>query len=627
MIRIQNLSKSFGAQLLFDDATFNINPKEKIGLVGRNGHGKTTLMRVLTGEDHPDSGDIDIAKGYRIGYITQHLKFTATTVRDEAALGLPEHDSDEVWRAEKILSGLGFSKGDFDRSPFEFSGGYQVRLHLSKVLVSDPDLLLLDEPTNYLDITSIRWLEQFLRTWPKELMLITHDRAFMDAVCTHTVVIHRKKIRKVSGDTSKLYEQIAKEEEIWEKTRLNDEKKRKETEEFINRFRAKARLAGLVQSRIKNLERMEKRDKLEKVTDLEFSFREAPFEPKNMMQVKEISFGYDKDNLLFKDFSLNVAKGDRICIVGRNGKGKTTLLKVLAGEYSPLEGSVNAHSDMRMGYFTQTNVSTLEPNRTVEEEIFAADPASDRSRARGIAGAMMFEGDNALKRIEVLSGGEKSRVMLGKIIMKPVNILLLDEPTNHLDMQSCDALLESIDSFDGAVIVVTHNEMFLHAIANRMVLFQSGNASVFEGSYEAFLEKVGWEEERLDDGSAPVKSEGDSLNKKETRKIRSEIITRRNKTMKPVENRIRKLEDSIVKSEEESEKLTDELVTASAEKNGARCQEISKRLHDLAVIVENAYNDLDAATKESDRLSAEFESELASLGCQVFPFRIPEKEH
>ncbi|MGL4370858.1 MAG: ABC-F family ATP-binding cassette domain-containing protein, partial [Spirochaetota bacterium] len=436
MIRIQNLSKSFGAQLLFDEATFNINPREKVGLTGRNGHGKTTLMKLVTGEDHPDDGTIEMTKNYRIGYITQHLKFTGATVRDEAVLGLPDYEKDEVWKAEKILSGLGFSKDDLNRSPHEFSGGYQVRLHLAKVLISDPDLLLLDEPTNYLDITSIRWLEQFLRTWPKELMLITHDRNFMDSVCTHTVAIHRRKIRKVQGDTGKLYEQIAKEEEIYEKTRLNDEKKRKDAEEIINRFRAKARLAGLVQSRIKNLERMDKRDRLQKVEALEFAFNEKPFEPKNMIGATDITFGYNPDSLLIKNFSLQVLKGDRICIVGRNGKGKTTLLKILAGALEPCAGSVIYHSDVRTGYFTQTNVSTLEPKCTVEDEILAADPSAERQKARGIAGAMMFEGDNALKKLEVLSGGEKSRVMLGKIIMTPVNILLLDEPTNHLDMQS-----------------------------------------------------------------------------------------------------------------------------------------------------------------------------------------------
>jgi ATP-binding cassette subfamily F protein 3 len=612
MIRIQNLSKSYGAQLLFDEATFNINPREKIGLVGRNGHGKTTLMRLLTGEEHSESGNVDIAKDYRIGYITQHLKFKSATVRDEACLGLPEHELDEVWKAEKILSGLGFAKEDLDRAPSEFSGGYQVRLHLAKVLVSDPDLLLLDEPTNYLDITSIRWLEQFLRTWPKELLLITHDRAFMDAVCSHTVVIHRRKIRKVQGDTSKLYEQIAKEEEIYEKTRLNDEKKRKDVEQFINRFRAKARLAGLVQSRIKNLEKMEKRNKLEKVSDLEFAFNEAPFESRSLMQIKDVAFGYDKAEPLFRDFTLSVGKGDRICIVGRNGKGKTTLLRVIAGDIAPDAGEIAYHSDVRMGFFTQTNVSTLEPNRTVEDEILSADPGAERQKARGIAGAMMFEGDNALKRIEVLSGGEKSRVMLGKIIMKPVNILLLDEPTNHLDMQSCDALLESIDSFDGAVIVVTHNEMFLHAIANRMVLFQSGTASVFEGTYEEFLEKVGWEEEKAD-GETPSKPEADSLNKKETRRIRSEILTRRSKILKPLEDRAKKLEAAIVKGESDISRINDELVAASASRDGAKCQELSKLLHETTTSVEKAYEDLDAATSEIETLTSGFDAELAAV--------------
>ena len=356
---------------------------------------------------------------------------------------------------------------------------------------------------------------------------------------------------------------------------------------------------------------MEKRSKLEKVEDLDFVFTEAPFESRSLMQIKEVSFGYDKSDPLFRDFSLSVGKGDRICIVGRNGKGKTTMLRVIAGDLEPDCGEISYHADMRMGFFTQTNVSTLEPNRTVEDEILSADPAAERQKARGIAGAMMFEGDAALKRIEVLSGGEKSRVMLGKIIMKPVNILLLDEPTNHLDMQSCDALLESIDSFEGAVIVVTHNEMFLHAIANRMVLFQGGTARVFEGTYEEFLEKVGWEEEKSED--APVKSEADALNKKDVRRLRSEIITRRNKTLKPLEERAKKLEGTIVSGEGESARISDELVAASAARDGAKCQELSKKLHETTTAVEKAYEELDAVTMQLEQLTAEFDAELSAI--------------
>ncbi len=290
MLTITNLNKSFGGQSIFDNISFNINPGEKIGLTGRNGHGKTTLFRMIINEEHPDSGDISIPKNYKIGYVNQTLNFTKDTIIDETCFGLPEKHKDDRWRAEKILFGLGFSDHDMNLHPDLFSGGYQVRLNLAKVLISEPDLLLLDEPTNYLDVVAIRWLSSFLIQWKGELMLITHDRGFMDRVITDTVGIHRKKIKKVTGTTDKLYGQVLKEEEIFEKTRINDEKKRKEAEVFITRFRAKARLAGLVQSRIKALEKKQVLDKLDKIKTLDFSFSYEPSPAKVLMKISELTY-------------------------------------------------------------------------------------------------------------------------------------------------------------------------------------------------------------------------------------------------------------------------------------------------------------------------------------------------
>jgi len=260
MIVVDNLSKSYGKQGLFDSVSFKVNRKERVGVVGRNGHGKTTLFRMITGEDEPDEGTITKPRKYRIGYVEQRMRFTEATVLAEGARALPPDAPNEIWRVEKVLTGLGFDAADLEKRPSELSGGFQVRLNLTKVLVGDFQMLLLDEPSNYLDITSIRWLERFLSAWPGELLLITHDRSFMDNVVTHVLGIHRRKVRKVEGDTGKYYEQIAAEEEIYEKTRVNDERKMKEMDLFITRFRAKARLGGLVQSRVKSLEKMEKRD-------------------------------------------------------------------------------------------------------------------------------------------------------------------------------------------------------------------------------------------------------------------------------------------------------------------------------------------------------------------------------
>jgi len=527
-------------------------------------------------------------------------------------MGLPEDHRDDKWKAEKILSGLGYSAAEMLMDPRKFSGGFQVRLNLAKVLVSEPDMLLLDEPTNYLDIISIRWLESFLRQWKGELILVTHDRSFMDSVITHTIGIHRQKVRKIEGSTDKLYDQILKEEEIYENTRINDEKKRKEVEIFITRFRAKARLAGMVQSRVKALEKQQSLDKLEKIKDLDFSFSYKPFNAKSLMTVEGLTFSYDKVHDIVKGLSLSVRSDDRICVIGKNGRGKTTLLRLLSGNLTPDSGTITAHPNMSAGYFAQTNVINLNENLTIEEELMAA--GCEKQPARNIAGAMMFEGDDALKKINVLSGGEKNRVLLGKILATPSNLLFLDEPTNHLDMESCDALIAAVDSFPGAVIMVTHNEMFLHSLANRFIVFQSNGVTVFEGSYQYFLEKIGWEEEANQQQGKPGDAAKDSsINKKDMRKLRSEIITRRSRELKPLEERTQKVENLISDKENELKKKNSEMITAAGVKTGREIETLSKEIHSLQKNIDSLFDEYEKLHNELDEKKNYFESELKKL--------------
>jgi ATP-binding cassette subfamily F protein 3 len=496
MIKISGLNKSFGGQVLFDDLSLSVNRGEKIGLVGRNGHGKTTLFQMIIGNVEINSGSINVPKGYRIGHLEQHLHFTRPTVLEECSLGLPPGEEYETWKVEKILSGLGFSEEDFDRDPSEFSGGYQIRMNLAKLLVSNPDMLMLDEPNNYLDIVAIRWLEDFLKSWDGEFILVTHDRSFMDSVATHIVAIHRTKAKKVEGDTEKLYTMINQEEEIYEKTRLNEAKKRRQEEIFIAKFKAKASFASRTQSRVKKLEKQGEMKALEVIEDLDLYFNSAHFAAGQMMSAEDISFSYSgKEPFLIKNFSLSVGKRDRICIIGKNGKGKSTLIKLLAGELKPVSGSIKKHPSLLEGYFGQTNKLDLNDNRAVFEEIKSADKSCNEFKARSIAGGLMFPGDSALKKIKVLSGGEKSRVLLGKILVTPCHLLFLDEPTNHLDMQSCDSLIEAIDDFDGSVIMVTHNEMHLRSVATKLVVFDNDKISIYPGTYDEFLADVGWADE------------------------------------------------------------------------------------------------------------------------------------
>lgn len=613
MISIRNLTKSYGKQLLFEDATFTIGDGEKIGLVGRNGHGKSTFFRILIGEEEADSGTIDFPKNHRIAHVSQHLSFSHNTILEEAGAHL--ESPDELWRAEKILMGLGFSTDDFNRSPLDFSGGYQVRINLAKTLLTEPDLLLLDEPTNYLDITSIRWLVDFLRKWPKELLLITHDRSVMDSVITHTIAIHRQQVRKIDGDTEKMYQQIVKDEEIYEKTRINDDKKRKEIENYINRFRAKARIASRVKSREKLLAKFEQKDKLAQISELDFSFNEQPFEAKTLLTVDNLSFGYD-DKLLIDKFSLHVGKNDRICIIGQNGKGKTTLLKLLAGKLDPHNGTITLHPQAATGYFEQTNISTLDPNRTVEMEIAVSADPDVASMARSIAGAMMFRDDEALKKIQVLSGGEKARVMLGKILITKNNLLLLDEPTNHLDMQSCDSLIEALDSFSGGMIMVTHNEMFLKALATRLIVFRNDGIIVHDGNYDSFLEKFGWEDDEADnsaktDSQAQEKEKG--LNKKESRQARGELLQQKSKLVNPLRKKIEKLEEEIESKESLASELEQQLLEASSNQNGEQIQQLSKEVHHNTLLIDELYDSLEKETLKCEQIEADFEQKLVEL--------------
>lgn len=615
MINVENLTKSFGGQTLFEDISFRLNLKERLGLVGRNGHGKTTLFKLIAGDELPDSGSIAIPKNYRISYVRQELNFTRDTALKECMTGLGEEERDHYWKVEKILAGLGFSKEDFKRHPSEFSGGFQVRLNLAKALASDPDLLLLDEPTNYLDITSIRWIERFLLNWPHEVMLITHNRSFMDKLATHIVGLNRKQVRKIAGNTEKFYDQIAQEEEIYEKTRLKDERRQKEITQFITRFRAKARLANMVQSRIKTLAKTEKQEKLEKIKTLDFSFRYHPFPGKQILSTQNLSFSYEEIMPVIKDFNINIGTGDRVCVVGKNGKGKTTLLKLLAGELDPQKGEVTYNPNATTGFFEQTNVKTLVDTRTVEEEIIYSDSHVDRQLARNVCGAMMFGGDDALKKISVLSGGEKSRVMLGKLLVTPVNLLLLDEPTNHLDMESSDALLAAIDNFEGTVIMVTHNEMFLHALAQRLIVFQEDSAYVFEGSYQRFLEEVGWEDEF--EGAARKNSDEkkphSKLKKKELRRKRSEINSERGKAVKPLKQRIIKIENNIDLHEKKLNKLNEAMLKASQQQDGSKIAEISRSIHSCRMTIDGLFDELEIFTNKFDEQNAIFKKMLEKL--------------
>lgn len=530
MLKVQNLSISFDGKEVFNDLNFIVNDREKVGLIGRNGSGKTTLFKILSGKIKDYDGEVSVPKGYRIGYLEQHLKFTQKSVIEEACLALPEYKKDAVWDAEKILTELGFSEEDKQKSPIEFSGGWQIRLNLAKILIAEPDILLLDEPTNYLDILSIRWLKKFLKNYKGAIILITHDRSFMDDIIDHTIIIHRGTSIKITGNTQDMYDKIATDEETYEKSRINLNKKKAQIQKYIDRFRYKARLASGVQSKIKMVEKMGEKEKLVNIESLDFDFKYKDFSGNSdMVNVDNIYFGYEKDNQLIKNLSFKIQKGDKICVIGKNGKGKSTLLKILIGELKQNSGDIKINSKTEIGYFGQTNIQTLNPNNTIEEELRTINPSLPRPTLLATAGRMMFSGDDSQKRINVLSGGEKSRVSLGKILLTPCNLLVLDEPTNHLDMESCEALMEALENFEGASIIVSHNEYLLNNIANKLIVFDNDETFLFDGNYKDFLTKIGWKNEEKVEKPKETKEktiikQKPKFNRKEKEKLENTIF-------------------------------------------------------------------------------------------------------
>ncbi len=553
MIELINISKSYPTNELYSELNLRLNSGDKVGLVGRNGTGKSTLFKLILGEEAADSGDINFPKGYKIGALKQYFNFSEKTLLEETALALSEEDKYNVYKAEKILFGLGFTQEDLDKDPKSFSGGYQIRINLAKLLLTEPNMLLLDEPTNYLDILSIRWLKAFLKSFKGEVILITHDRDFMDSVCTHTLGIIRKSAFMIQGGTRKFYEQLASNEEHYEKQKVAQEKKIKDLEEFIAKNKARAATATLAQSKVKILEKMDIMDDLEYDSNLKFDFNYKDTAAKFLLEVKDLSFGYTPENILFKDITFALSRGETLGIIGKNGKGKSTLLNVIAGELKQLSGSVDYHPSCVFGHFGQTNISHLNKDNTIMDEIYSVNNKLAEPVIRSICGLMMFSKDNAKKKISLLSGGEKSRVMLGKIIAQDVNLLFLDEPTNHLDIDSIEALTNAIKAFEGSCIIVTHSEELLRAVCDRLIVFTNDGADYFNGTYDEFLEKIGWDDDTTTEKKPVAKPK---VNKKESKRLRAAIVAQKSKETAPIKKEISELEALIptLKATEKSQK-------------------------------------------------------------------------
>ena len=531
MISVQNLSVEFNCNPLFSNANFVINKKDKIALVGKNGAGKSTMLKIIAGLQSPTAGTVAIPADTVIGYLPQQMVLAdSTTVRDEVKKAfdgiarlkaeidavnneiasrtdyespsyakliervtmLNEHlvmmGSDNCdAEMEKTLIGLGFVRSDFDRPTSEFSGGWRMRIELAKLLLRRPDVLLLDEPTNHLDIESIQWLETFLKTKANAVMLVSHDRAFIDNVTNRTIEISCGKIYDYNVNYSKFVE--LRKERVEQQTRayLNQQKQIQDTEEFIERFRYKATKSVQVQSRIKHLAKIE-RIEVDEVDNshINLKFPPAPRSGDYPVIADGVSKSYG-DHLVFKDATFTIKRGEKVAFVGKNGEGKSTLVKCIMGEI-PFDGTLKIGHNVKIGYFAQNQAQLLDGELTVFDTIDRVAVGEIRTKIRDILGAFMFGGEASDKKVKVLSGGEKTRLAMIKLLLEPVNLLILDEPTNHLDMRTKDILKSAIKDFNGTVIVVSHDRDFLDGLVEKVYEFGGGRVKEHLGGIYDFLE-------------------------------------------------------------------------------------------------------------------------------------------
>ena len=496
MLTIDHVSMEFSSRPVLDDITFLINRKERIALVGKNGAGKTTLLRLIAGEYQPTAGRIARDADMTIGYLPQiMLHQDGRTLRDEVMSvrneGVKEEwsegeDARFIAEMDRTIIGLGFERKDFDRPCSEFSGGWRMRIELAKILLRHPDLLLLDEPTNHLDIESIQWLEDFLKTSPSAVLLVSHDRAFIDNVCGRTIEITLGRIYDYNVNYSRFVELRKERHEQQVRAYQNQQKMIADTEEFIERFRYKATKAVQVQSRIKQLEKLERLEvDLEDTSRLNLRFPPAPRSGDFPLIIEDLRKDYGEHTVI-ENVTFTLRRGEKVAFVGKNGEGKTTLVRCIMGQLDYL-GTLKIGHNVKIGYFAQNQAALLDEDKTVFETIDYVAVGDIRTKIRDILGAFMFGGEASEKKVKVLSGGERSRLAMIRLLLEPCNLLILDEPTNHLDMSSKDVLKAALQDFDGTVICVSHDRDFLNGLVSKVYEFGGGKVKEHLGGIYDFL--------------------------------------------------------------------------------------------------------------------------------------------
>ena len=587
-LQVHGLSLSFGERRILSDISFNLSEKSRVALMGANGCGKSTLLKAISGNMEAESMSIALSKGARISYLPQSdIVPEGKSVYDAAEHGYDRfmpalnalkklegmeanlknaemiaslHEElaeggyyDRKSRIEQVLLGLGFEMRDMERPVEDFSGGYQMRIALARVLLEASDFLLLDEPTNYLDIDALTYLEGFIKGYGGGVVLVSHDQDFIDSTCTEIFSLDHGKLKAYKGNYESYIRQIEEEKAEREKSYLRQKEEIERTEAFIERFRYKATKAKQVQSRIKALEKIEEIELDESSKKVSFSFPEAPRSGDDTLIIEHLSKAYG-DNVIYDDFSMIINRGERVAITGRNGSGKSTLLRMIAGADKDYGGVIRYGSNVLIGYYAQDSSESINAENTVLEEIESIADTRDIPRVRNMLGAFLFSGDDVKKKCSVLSGGEKSRLALLKILMHPANLLILDEPTNHLDIGTKEILLDAVSRFDGTVIFVSHDKHFISHLATRILYLNGKEREEYIGNWDYFNFKLKEKEARFLESGKDREKEEKTVQKSdyENDKARKNRRKKLERELEAIEVRIAELEESIKALEEES---------------------------------------------------------------------------
>ncbi len=596
MITLSHVQKQLGSKILFKDCSLQIGVRDRLGLIGPNGSGKTTLFRMILGEEPIDGGEILVAKGVKIGYLPQEvISLTGERVLDEVLKSLTSitslqdkmkifeeelssiEDPKEQERlakeygklqerytllggygleaeAKRILQGLGFKERDFNRATDELSGGWLMRIALAKILLQSPDLLLLDEPTNHLDLSSLIWLEEFLINYPGAMIIVSHDRVFLNHLIARIAEIETQKIDLYYGDYDQYLEEKEARGQILEATYKTQQKKIEQTERFIERFRAKNTKSSQVQSRIKMLEKIERIELPQEKKEIRFHFHAPERSGHKVVEVKNLHKSYG-ETVVYQGIGLHLYRGDKVALVGPNGAGKSTLLKILAGVLDFEEGEVELGKNVTRAYFAQHQFDLLHPGNTVFEELLSVATDESQTELRTLLGTFLFSGDEVEKKVSVLSGGEKSRLVLAKMLLKPANFLLLDEPTSHLDIPSRNVLEMSLKQFQGTICLITHDRHLINQMANKLIEVDHGVPRLFLGNYDDYLYKK--QQIQLEEAKKEVKKKGEVEEKgksgrkklkygaKEERKKAAQQMDQFRRQLASLEKRFQEVEKSL----------------------------------------------------------------------------------